>query len=85
MLPFAAIAKNVFAKQDIHIFMQNFVLIQPRTSLPNIFKKMQNLPILLTLTYALAPGRPMWEDEPSLIGARMQPRSANYGKCGTGC
>ena len=28
-----------------HIFLQNFVLIQPRTSPPKIFKILQNLPI----------------------------------------
>ena len=33
-----------------HIFLQNFFLIQPRTSLPKICKILLNLPILLTLT-----------------------------------
>ena len=33
-----------------HIFLQNFVLIQPRTSPLKICKFLQNLPILLTLT-----------------------------------
>ena len=35
-----------------HIFLQNFVLIQPRTSPPKVCKNLQNLPILLTLTPA---------------------------------
>ena len=33
-----------------HIFLQNFVLIQPRTSPLKIYEILQNLPILLTLT-----------------------------------
>ena len=33
-----------------HIFLQNFVLIQPRTSPPKICKNLLIFPILLTLT-----------------------------------
>ena len=33
-----------------HIFLQNFVLIQPRTSPPKICKNLVIFPILLTLT-----------------------------------
>ena len=52
-----------------HIFLQNFVLIQPRTSPPKICKILKKLPILLTLnphgakTGTSSPGR-----EPAAAG-----------------
>ena len=46
-----------------HIFLQNFVLIQPRTSPPKICKILLIFPILLTLTQVQGPFTQLLESE----------------------
>ena len=50
---FSAVSKRNLNCCQTHIFLQNFILIQPRTSPPKICKILQIYPILLTLELEL--------------------------------
>ena len=65
-----------------HIFLQNFVLIQPRTSPPKICKNLLIFPILLTLTPNpnRSTGRPGGARAPlPRRGAALAPRAHDRG------